>query len=145
MDFLKEFLETEEGKDIRSKVEEHIQFNTENKCPNMKLSEILEIKYDITEEPDSIIISESFANEFNQPIFGKKEIRIEKEATNLASEKVAQVQTEKQKEYQRKVETKDDIINNLAQLIIEENEAMLGKDVAEKAKDKVRKERKSNV
>ena len=26
MDFLKEFLETEEGKDIRSKVEEHIQF-----------------------------------------------------------------------------------------------------------------------
>ena len=64
---------------------------------------------------------------------------------NLASEKVAQVQTEKQKEYQRKVETKDDIINNLAQLLIEENEAMLGKDVAEKAKDKVRKERKSNV
>ncbi len=71
--------------------------------------------------------------------------QIEKEATNLASEKVAQVQTEKQKEYQRKVETKDDIINNLAQLIIEENEAMLGKDVAERAKDKVRKERKSNV
>ena len=58
----KEFLETEEGKDIRSKVEEHIQFNTGDKCPNMKLSEILEIKYDITEEPDTIIISESFAN-----------------------------------------------------------------------------------
>lgn len=71
--------------------------------------------------------------------------QIEKEATNLASAKVAQVQSEKQKEYQRKVETKDDIINNLAQLIIEENEAMLGKDVAEKAKEKVRKERKSNV
>ena len=53
--------------------------------------------------------------------------------------------TEKQKEYQRKVETEDDIINNLAQLIIQENEAMLGKDVAEKAKEKVRKERKTNV
>ena len=64
---------------------------------------------------------------------------------DLASEKVAQVQTEKQKEYQRKVETEDDIINNLAQLIIQENEAMLGKDVAEKAKEKVRKERKTNV
>ena len=71
--------------------------------------------------------------------------QIEKEALDLASEKVAQVQTEKQKEYQRKVETEDDIINNLAQLIIQENEAMLGKDIAEKAKDKVRKERKSNV
>ena len=53
--------------------------------------------------------------------------------------------TEKQKEYARKVETKDDIINDLAQLIIQENEAMLGKDVAEKAKEKVRKEKKANV
>ena len=38
-----------------------------------------------------------------------------------------------------------DIINNLAQLIIQENEAMLGKDIANKAKEKVRKERKTNV
>ena len=45
----------------------------------------------------------------------------------------------------KKVETEDDIINNLAQLIIQENEAMLGKDVAEKAKEKVRKEKKANV
>ena len=60
--------------------------------------------------------------------------QIEDAAVNLASDKIAQVQTEKEKEYQRKVETEDDIINNLAQLIIQENEAMLGKDVAEKAK-----------
>lgn len=71
--------------------------------------------------------------------------QIQAEAMNLASEKVAEVQSEKQKEYQRKVETEDDIINNLAQLIIQENEAMLGRDVATKAKEKVRKERKSNV
>lgn len=70
---------------------------------------------------------------------------IEKEAMDLANKKVIQAQTEKQKEYQRKVETEDDIIANLAQLIIQENEAMLGKDIAEKAKEKVRKERKSNV
>ena len=63
----------------------------------------------------------------------------------LANEKVIQAQTEKQREYQRKVETEDDIINNLAQLIIQENEAMIGKDIAEKAKEKVRKERKTNV
>lgn len=71
--------------------------------------------------------------------------QIEKEAMRLANEKVEQVQSEKQKEYLRKVETEDDIINNLAQLIIQENETMLGKDVAEKAKEKVRKEKKSNV
>lgn len=69
--------------------------------------------------------------------------QIQTEAMNLANEKVILAQTEKQKEYQRKVETEDDIINNLAQLIIQENEAMLGKDVAEKAKEKVRKEKKS--
>ena len=71
--------------------------------------------------------------------------QIQDEALHLATSKVNEVRSEKQKEYVRKVETKEDIINNLAQLILSENEAMLGKDVAEKAKEKVRKERKSNV
>lgn len=71
--------------------------------------------------------------------------QIEDAAYDLAGNKVVEVQNEKQKEYQRKVETEDDIIKNLAQLIIQENEAMLGKDVAEKAKEKIRKEKKANV
>ena len=71
--------------------------------------------------------------------------QIEQEAMSLAANKVNEVRSEKQREYERKVETREDIINNLAQLIISENEAMLGKDIAEKAKDKVRKERKKNV
>lgn len=69
---------------------------------------------------------------------------IEKDAMKLANQKVMEVQSEKQKEYDNKEETKEDIINNLAQLIIEENEGMLGSEVAEKAKDKVRKERTKN-
>ena len=71
--------------------------------------------------------------------------QIEDAAYDLAGTKVVEVQNEKQKEYQRKVETEDDIIKNLAQLIIQKNEAMLGKDVAEKAKEKIRKEKKANV
>lgn len=71
--------------------------------------------------------------------------QIARDAMNLANTKVIEAQTEKQKEYARKVKTKDDIINDLAQLIIQENEAMLGKDVAEKAKEKVRREKKSDV
>lgn len=71
--------------------------------------------------------------------------QISREAFELANNKVIEAQTEKQREYARKVETKEDIINNLAQLIIQENEAMLGKDVAAKAKEKVRKEKKKNV
>mgnify|MGYP007083979926 FL=1 len=71
--------------------------------------------------------------------------QIARDAARLANEKVIEAQTEKQKEYEKKVTTRDDIISNLAQLIIEQNEAMLGKDVAEKAKEKVRKEKKANV
>lgn len=71
--------------------------------------------------------------------------QIANEAMNLANNKVIEAQTEKQKEYEKKVETRDDIINNLAQLIIQENEAMLGKDIAKRAKDKVRKEKENNV
>lgn len=71
--------------------------------------------------------------------------QINREALSLAASKVDEVRSEKQQEYERKVETKDDIINNLAQLIIKENESMLGKDIAERAKDKIRKEKKENV
>ena len=69
--------------------------------------------------------------------------QITKEAMNLENEKVIEAQTEKQKEYEKKVTAKEDIINNLAQLIIEQNEAMLGKDIAEKSKEKVRREKKA--
>ena len=68
--------------------------------------------------------------------------QIEREALNLASNKVNEVRNEKQKEYEKKVETKEDIINNLAQMIINENQAMLGADIAQKAKEKIRKETK---
>ena len=69
--------------------------------------------------------------------------QIAKDAARLANEKVIEAQTEKQKEYEKKVSTRDDIISNLAQLIIEQNEAMLGKDIAEKSKEKVRREKKA--
>ena len=71
--------------------------------------------------------------------------QIEQDAMSLAANKVNEVRSEKQREYERKVETREDIINNLAQLIISENEAMLGKDIVEKAKDKIRKEKEDNV
>lgn len=81
----------------------------------------------------------------SQDVMDKKiqllDSQIEEEAMNLAANKVNEVRSEKQKEYERRVETRDDIINNLAQLIINENEAMLGKDVAQKAKEKIRKEK----
>lgn len=63
--------------------------------------------------------------------------QIEEEAYKKANEKVYEAKSEKQKALERKKETKEDIIDNLAKLIIEQNKAMIGRDVAESAKEKV--------
>lgn len=63
--------------------------------------------------------------------------QIEEEAYRKANEKVFEAKSEKQKALERKKETKEDIIDNLAKLIIEQNKAMIGRDVAESAKEKV--------
>ncbi len=63
--------------------------------------------------------------------------QIEEEAYRKANEKVFEAKSEKQKALERKKETKEDIIDNLAKLIIEQNKAIIGRDVAETAKEKV--------
>ncbi len=67
--------------------------------------------------------------------------KIEKEAFNLANEKVLEAKSEKQKQLEKKEETMDDLIAQMAQLIIDENEAYIGPDVAENAKSKIKEEK----
>ena len=69
---------------------------------------------------------------------------IEKKAYEKANNKVIEVQTEKQKKYKEKEENLEDIINDLAELIIEENATDIGREVADKAIEKVEQERKEN-
>ena len=67
---------------------------------------------------------------------------IEKKAVELANQKISEARTEKEKEYQEQLDNTEDIIADLALLIIEENKKNLGKEVTQKAKEKVRSERK---
>lgn len=67
---------------------------------------------------------------------------IEKKAFQKANQKVAEVKSEKEKQYQEKEENIDDIIANLAQLILEENANNIGRDVADRAKEKIETEKK---
>ena len=67
---------------------------------------------------------------------------IERQANQKANEKEIEAQSEKAKRYQEKKENMDDIIDNLADLYIRQNTAMLGKDVAQSAREKVRRGRK---
>lgn len=76
---------------------------------------------------------------------------IDRKAYEKANQKVIEVQTEKQKQYNETKENLDDIISNLAQFYIQQNQSIIGSDVAYKAQeklqeeDKKRKEKKENV
>ena len=67
---------------------------------------------------------------------------IEKKAFQKANQKIIEVKSEKEKKYEEKEENIDDIISNLAQLILEENANNIGRDVADRAKEKIENEKK---
>ena len=62
---------------------------------------------------------------------------IEERALDLANEKVDQAKTELERQVQEKEENIDDLISEMAKLIIEENEKYIGKELKEKAIEKV--------
>ena len=53
-----------------------------------------------------------------------------------------EAKTDKEKEYQNKENNMDDIIANLAQLIIEDNAENIGRDIADNAKARIETEKK---
>ena len=67
---------------------------------------------------------------------------IERRAYTKANEKVLEARTDKEKEYQNKENNMDDIIANLAQLIIEDNAENIGRDIADNAKARIETEKK---
>lgn len=66
--------------------------------------------------------------------------QIEEEALELAKSKVTEARSEKQKALQEKRLKKRDLIGELAQLILEENAPIIGKDIAEEAIKKIKTE-----
>lgn len=66
---------------------------------------------------------------------------IEMEAIEKAKQKVSEVKTEKQRKLKEKREQKEDLVDELARLIIKENEQTLGKDIAKDAIEKIDKEK----
>ena len=66
---------------------------------------------------------------------------IEMEAIEKAKQKVSEVKTEKQRKLKEKREQKEDLVDELARLIIKENEKTLGKDIAKDAIEKIDKEK----
>lgn len=67
--------------------------------------------------------------------------KIEQEAFNKANDAVIEAKSKKQKALERKENRMDDLIEQMAQLIIDENRASIGNKVAEDAKDIIKEER----
>lgn len=68
--------------------------------------------------------------------------QIEKEAFEKANQKVIEAQSEKQKAFEQKQESMDDLVAQMAELIIEQNAAMIGQDIAKGAIGKIQEETK---
>ena len=69
--------------------------------------------------------------------------KIQEEAFDKANEKVIEAQSAKEKALKRKQESMDDLISNMAALIIEQNRAIIGNDVANDAINRVKEEKKA--
>lgn len=65
---------------------------------------------------------------------------IEERALKLANEKVDEAKSELERQIEEKEYSMDDLISKMAKIIIEENEQYIGKDVKDKAIDKVEQE-----
>ena len=75
----------------------------------------------------------------------KLDEKIERDAQQLANESLreAMAETEEQKKVREKEEQMDELIKQMAQIIIDENQELVGSEVAEKAKEKVTKQKRT--
>ena len=65
--------------------------------------------------------------------------QIQQEAMNLARDEINRVRSEKEIKYKNKEDSMKEVIQNLAQLIIEENKKYIEKDVADEAIENIQK------
>ena len=63
--------------------------------------------------------------------------QIEKEAFDKANQKVIEAKSEKEQALERKQESMEDLIDQMAKMIIAQNKNIVGKDIAENAIEKV--------
>ena len=68
--------------------------------------------------------------------------KIAEEAFEKANNKVIEARSDKEKELMKKEESMDDLISQMARLIIEQNRTIVGEDIAERAIEKVNNDEK---
>ncbi len=114
-----------------------------------ELAELLYIAYN-RDESELYNLNKSLEVEFDElystapDVFEKRikalDKRIKEEANIRANEAIQEVliENEQEREAKRKEKEMDDLIKQMAEIILSENERIIGKDIADKAKTKVR-------
>ena len=69
--------------------------------------------------------------------------QLQRDALKLANEKIQEVKSEKEKLLEKKEKSFDEILIEIAKDLLKKNKLRIGKDVAEKAIEKIDEERKT--
>lgn len=81
----------------------------------------------------------------SRDVFEKKiellDREIEKRAVDLANEKITKVKSELQEKAEEKQDNMDELINEMAQILLEENERVIGSDVVDAALKELKEEK----
>lgn len=67
--------------------------------------------------------------------------QIEKEAFDKANQKVMEAKSDKQKALEKKQDSMEDLIDQMAKMIIEQNKNIVGKEIAQNAIEKVNQDK----
>lgn len=111
-----------------------------------ELADLLYVSFN-REDSDVLGIDKAIKAKYDElyttaPDYMKKKIEIldkeiEKKAYDKANEAIVKVQSKLDEEYKEKKTNVDDVIDNLAKLIIEQNAETIGQNTAERAKEEI--------
>lgn len=124
-------------------------FSCEMKCKILNSNELVELLYIAynRDESETYSVQRAIQAGYNElystapDVLDKRmkalDDRIEEEATKLAKESIDEVRIEKERKIKKKEDSFDELVRQMAESILKENQRYVGKEVTEKAIEKI--------
>ena len=126
-------------------------FSCEMKCKILNSTELVELLYVAynRDESENYSVEKAIKGGYNElystapDVLDKRmrtiDERIESNATKIAKEAIDEVYVERERKIKKKEEDFEQLVKQMAESIIKENQKYVGKDIAEKAIEKIKK------
>ena len=126
-----------------------VLFSCEMKCRILNSNELVELLYIAynRDESETYSVERAIRAGYNElystapDVLDKRmkaiDEKIEKDAINLARETIDEVRLEKERKIKKKEEKFNELVRQMAETLLKENEKIVGKDVTEKAINKI--------